>query len=107
MKATDVLKSWKTLSEFVYGKVAGTNTEEVSDEIWEKLNKESLSLIKDTGIDEIAIISKKLNNLNILYKNGSFKIFEKIPNIWKAMFNTCVDVVAVEAGQPVMARRIG
>lgn len=107
MKATEVLKSWKTLSEFVYGRVAGTNAEEISNEVWEKLDKEALPLIKDTGIDEIAVISKKLNNLNILDKNVSFKVFEKIPNIWKAMFNTCVDVVAVEAGQPVMARRIG
>lgn len=107
MKATEVLKSWKTLSEFVYGKVTGANTEEVADDVWEKLDKDAIPLIKDTGIDEIAVISKKLNNLNILDKNVSFKIFEKIPNIWKAMFNTCVDVVAVEAGQPVMARRIG
>ena len=107
MKATEVLKSWKTLSEFVYGKVTGTNTEEVADETWEKLDKDALPLIKDTGIDEIAVISKKLNNLNVLDKNVSFKVFEKIPNIWKAMFNTCVDIVAVEAGQPVMARRIG
>lgn len=98
MKATDVVKSWKDLSGFIYDRVSGSNKEHFSESDWELIDTEGSKVLKDVGVDELSAKSKKVMSLNILDKKVSFKVFEKIPNIWKCYFGTVVDLAAAEFG---------
>ena len=103
MKATDIVKSWKDLSGFVYDRVSGRDKTDFSDEDWELINREGSKLVKDIGVDEISPKAKKLMELNILDKNVNFKVFEKIPAIWAAFYKNSIKIVAIENGQAIMA----
>lgn len=104
MKATDVVKSWKDLSGFIYDVVSGANKNDFSNDDWEMIDQKGTELMKDLGLDEIYSKAKKIMNLNILDRKVSFDVFEKVPNIWQHYCGIAIDVVASECGQSIMAR---
>lgn len=104
MKATEITESWKSLSGFIFDRVSGENKDIFTDEEYESININARKILKDVGNDLIVAQAKKIINLNILDKNVSFDIFEKLPSVWKKYYSLSIDVVAAENGQYIMAR---
>ena len=104
MKVEEVTKNWKSLAGYVVGRVAGEETEELTQTQYDEINKASKPLAEGAGIDDVLTVSKKVMNLNILDKKVNFKEFSKFPIIWQKIYSVSMDVVAAEMGQAVMAR---
>ena len=96
-------RTWKELAESVVAMVMGEK-ELPNDEGFENLNSEINEIIGDVGIDELLPYTKKLLNLNIVNKGVNFKILEKLPVFWRAVYDLSINLVAVEAGQIVMGK---
>lgn len=101
MKATEI-NDWKSLSSFVFDRVSGA-VGDFTDEEYEVINKNSVGILKDIGSDLIGAQAKKIMNLNFLDKKVSFKVFEKLPNVWVKYFGTSIDIAASEFKQYIMS----
>lgn len=100
MKATEI-NDWKSLSSFVFDRVSGV-VDDFTDEEYEVINKNSIGILKNVGSDLLGSQARKIMNLNILNRKVSFKVFEKLPNVWAKYFGTSVDIVASESKQYIM-----
>lgn len=100
MKATEI-NDWKSLSSFVFDRVSGA-VDDFTDEEYEIINKNSVGILKDIGSDLLGAQVKKIMSLNILNRKVSFKVFEKLPNVWTKYFGTSIDIAASEFRQYIM-----
>lgn len=96
-------RTWKELAESVVAMVMGEK-ELPNDEGFESFNSEINEVIGEIGIDELLPYTKKLLNLNILNKNVNFKILEKLPAFWRAVYDLSINLVAVENRQIVLGK---
>lgn len=85
MEAT---KNWETLNSFVYNRVSGKDKSKLTEEDYDTLNKEVSKMVKDFDIKTMSKDVKKIMELNILNKNVSFDIFDKVPPLWYAYYGT-------------------
>lgn len=87
----------ETLISLIYGDV------QYNDEQLENFDNESYPIIKDTSRDLIMGKMRKIMDINILDKKVNFSVFEKLPKCWKILYTMCIDTIASENGQAVMA----
>lgn len=86
--------SFKNLSAFVYERVTNyKNCPELQPEQAAEIDEAAKTLID--SVDDIHAKVEKLMNVNILDRNVSFKVFEKLPYIWDTYF-TAARAIALE-----------
>lgn len=90
MKATEAVKDWKSLSDFIFTKVSGTDTTPLTTSEAELIEKESANIFKDVSVDDIKPFVEKIMNINILELN--LDVFEMIPSVWKVIYPTAICV---------------
>lgn len=93
MKATDV-KDWKSLNDFVYGQVSGSDNSPLSENDVEFLTKKSKEIFSNLKLEEIRDDVNTITEINVLDKKTNFTLFELIPEIWKVYYGVSLEICA-------------
>lgn len=96
----EVTKNFKSFTDFIYQSVSDAeHAETFDDDQAVKLDKQGIKLIEEKGVDMIMAKASKIMSLNILDKNVSFDVFERLPRVWAAYQNAASAVVSSEAAK--------
>lgn len=96
MKAAEVTTNLETLSNFLIDNVIGKDKNNYSDEFYLEVDEKGYEIIQSLVVEEFMPLYKKITGVNILDKNTSYSIFEKLPKIWKLIHRACIEISVTE-----------
>ena len=81
----EVTKDFRSFTDWIYQQVTDKkNRETITDDEAVELDKKGYKLISEQGIDMVMAKVSKIASLNILDKNVSFEVFDRLPRVWAA-----------------------